>query len=118
MFPAAPSGRELAMILRAWHVWGLLAVLIGVSVLSAKSPELPAIPASDGTATPALTQDYYQIGAKPATATPQLNRDLTPRPDLPVANPVLTIFINHWQIAISDHHQFGEIYWLACPYNP
>lgn len=48
------------MIVRAWRVWGVLAVLICGFGLQGKPPESPITPAIDGTATPILTQDYYQ----------------------------------------------------------
>lgn len=47
------------MIPRAWMIWGGLAILVGSLEVHAKPPE-SLIPLIDGTATPILTQNYFQ----------------------------------------------------------
>lgn len=56
------------MVLRAWRILGILIVLTANAVMYANPVTNLGI---DGTATPSLTQDFYQRAAsKPATAEP------------------------------------------------
>jgi len=89
------------MILRAWCVWGFLAVLGIAAVGSAKPHELASEPSVDGTATPALTQDYFQTDlAKYKMATAVRHRDLsTDWPGLPIAE----LIVKSFQIAVSAY---------------
>lgn len=77
------------MILRAWPVCGILATL--ASCLAATAKEGSAHPAIDGTATPALAQDYFQADpAKNKLAATPLHREIVPdRPGLPITQVVL-----------------------------
>jgi hypothetical protein len=91
------------MILRAWPAFGILIALASCLNSSAKPPEVLARPAIDGTATPALMQEYFQADpAKYKGATAPLHREFTPdRPGLPIADVALVLIIKCFQIGTS-----------------
>ena len=81
------------MILRAWMVWGALASLAGSVGIQAKPPESP-VPLVDGTATPILTQNYFEPEPGPSPrllGAPAIIPAVVPQPKrglpLPVALP-------------------------------
>ena len=86
------------MILRAWYVWGTLVLLTLSPTIWAKPLKVHE-PAVDGTATPTLTQEYFQADpAKNKLGTAQLHREVaSPLPGLPVAEVALKL----WKIATS-----------------
>jgi hypothetical protein len=71
------------MIPRAWMIWGVLAILAGSTGVRAKPPESP-VPMVDGTATPIVTQNYYQPEPGPSPR-------LLPSPVIVSAAPPLPI---------------------------
>jgi hypothetical protein len=87
------------MILRAWHACGILALLTISPGIWARPLKAPTEPVVDGTATPKLTQEYFQVDlAKNKLGTAQLHRETAPpRPGLPIAEVALTL----WKIATS-----------------
>jgi hypothetical protein len=87
------------MILRARYVWGMIVLFAFSPTIWAKPPKSPTEPGVDGTATPTLTQEYFQADpAKNKLGKAQLHREVaSPRPGLPVAEFALKL----WKIAIS-----------------
>src|SRR5437016_6094836 len=86
MFPAAPSGRDPAMMLRAWGLMAFSVALTSNAVLFANPVAKPEI---DGTATPSLTQDYYQIRTPRLAASERIPRTDTTQPAPPTAKVIL-----------------------------
>lgn len=91
------------MILRAWPALGIVIALASCLTAFAKPPEVSIRTAIDGTATPALTQDYFQADpAKNKVANAQLQREMTPGvPGLPIAEVAMTMVVKYLQIGTS-----------------